>query len=1265
MPTDPFSTGYKGTKGRRRSRNNRALHQGRLPQPDVPTGDRNRAATERARAGRTPTTAAQIPTSVRREHEGRVYQPGVPGKRAFGHPLTAPLTPLGDLTKGLGLGLEDSISPELAARQAYETGDPLTAKQRSYIGGVYGKKALHAIEHLRAQGRDETLKEPEDLTTAILAATGVGDIAALIGKGGAEGIARVAAGTAAKDATAAAEKEAATSAVRDAFTKVAAKKTAAKETVVQAAKDAEPEVIQRTREKAQRIAENLAERTPASVKTAGKLGAKAAAYPVRHPITSPIALQVPTAFIHGDPKALEAGFSGQGAYANITNALAGAASHVSPVLGEAVSLPASVLPSAYLAGKAGVSAASGNTKELDELLKQWEETGVLPKLLQGDLSGAASNLGSHPLYGALELSGAGNALGRGAGAVSRALPGEFGELSRPDLPVRGTNVNVNREYSRDAIRQAAQRAYDRTDRGKEVRPDTLRGRHYLKERANRFTSNEEAIRREHARKDLLELKKSLPKKHLRIDRGSADVVNLAVERIIRSPETYHRDMGDYKTLLEEAQKARTEDGKPALNKREMAANKDLIKQIDAAIKKGDPGSIVDSADRFIEMQRPILDELVDLKLLSPEQAAKASATSFARVHLGAGHDKELGLVDKKGKPLSLDQIQAEMRDRGIDPPGFLSHRAPANSDFYQPSFGGASLEKGGRTGKAVVSGSQLGGIESLVRQLRRSRGLVDRAKAWHKAVNKFGVEVKGVETMSDARRIMEDPERLGIDPAIEPVAVPRYPFTAKKNEIEGALEHQNPAIAGEGFSAALGDSLKEAADGTLPDDAKVVFMPGKVVEQLRKDAEPSDTGLKAGQALTTTFKRAVLPFSPSFFVGNFFDNYMRAALAGNLDPVHIAVGVKAAKNLNDEERAQLLAGAHFSSVDRLAPHRSVEQIVKGQDALSKSARAFAEWSHKQGAAQAAVKFGPQLVSRVSHLLLTGNAAVTEVLPQYGTLGKLVLKDIRKTQGSWVKAITTLDEGVREFAKGVESPEKMIQAQKALEEVYGRYSQMSPTARKVWSTITPFWTWTFSAYKFVYLTMPAHRSVMTGLLAAAANATRAEREQLGLARGEAPNQVPNYYNGIPLPDGGVFPLARFNSFDFASDPLEALSSLSVPQLKSVAEAIAGRTWKGEEIQGSGNRVKAALGAAAGSFIPLINDLTEEGEEGSRHLAPHLALPHPVSAEKVEKSRQPWETISVPVGGEGSSDSTMSEAFDEAMGTGGESAMSEAFSEMFGE
>ena len=1006
------------------------------------------------------------------------------------------------------------------------------------------------------------------------------------------------------------------------------------------AKAALQDVLKGAAEKAKPAVEAV----PKPVRTAAKVAARGASYPVRHPITSPLALEAPGALIHKDPGAFLKALEGKGVYGDLAGGLAGTASHVSPVLGEGIGLSASVLPSAYLGGKAAVSAAQGNPDELNALLKQWEATGILPALAQGDLGTAAHNFGAHPLYSLLEGSGAANAAGRLAGAGVRAIPGaDLAGLERKALPVRGTGINVEREYSRDLLRQLIQRGVDRTHWGQEIKPDSFRGGKRLKEAANRFSGNQEAVRREHARLDVEALKQILPRKGPtirakgkvlgKLDRKSADIVNLAVERILRNPSTFHEDLSHYKEMLEAAARETLPDGRPRLNQRELAANQALVKQIDAGIERANPEHVVEAAGHFIDLQKPILEELVDLKLLTPEQAQKASAIPFARVWMGAGHDPAVGVTDRGGQPLSLDQIHAEMDRMGVERPGFLSHRAPANSDFYQPMFGGAMLEKGGRTGRAVESGTQLGGIEALVRQLRRSRGLADRAKAWNKAVDRFGIEVKGVDTMAEAKRVMEDPARYGLDPAIDPKPVPRTPFLAKKGEIEGALEHQIPAVAEDMAGSALVRSLDEAGSGALPDDAHVVFMPGKVVKQLRADANPVADGWKGAQAATTLFKKAVLPFSPSFFVGNAIDNTIRTILAG-INPGHLYVGAKLHRALDEEQRAQLVAGAHYSSVEALAPHRSVEAVVTGQNKLARIARDFAERSRKHGWKQAAAKAGPKMISALSHFLLTSNALMTEVLPNYGALGKAVLKDARKTQSSWVKGITHLDEAVQSFAKGIDNPDKMIRVEKDLEEIYGRYTQMSPGARKYISTVFPFWTWMASAYKFVYIMMPLHHSVQTGLLASLANATRAEREQWGLNK-EAPEHVPTYYQGIPLPGGEVFPLSAYNSFDFASDPLTAVSNLSVPQIRNVLGAIEGRTWKGDEIKSEGDRVTAALWAAAGAFVPLVNDLTEEGEEGQRHLAPHLSLPHVVSKERIEKSRQPWETITVPVGGSSSS------------------------------
>lgn len=1143
---------------------------------------------------------------------------------------------------------------------------------------------------------------------------------------------------------------------------------------------------------ARRLAQGT-ERLPKSVRTTGRVAGRGVALPVRHPFTAPLAAQVPSAAIHGDPKEFLKALEGHGTFAKVSGDIAGAIGSVAPggefakhLIEEGVNLPAVVLPSAFLTGKAAVNAAQGNPGEINALLKQWKETGVLPALAEGNGSAALSALKNRPLYSALEALGAANAVGRGAGAAARAASHDrVGGLSRPDLPVRGTNIRIKRRYSRDLIRQLGQRAYDRTGRGSSVAPDTLRGRHYLKEAANRFEAGSEAIRKGSNQRDLEALKAILPKKRFgRLDRKSAEVVNLAVERIARHPETFHADLHHYKQMLEATAKELRPDGKPVLDKAQMAANRALVKQIDAGLKL-DHGRIkgtVDAANAFVALQKPILEEMVALKLISPDQAAKAAATGFARVHMGAGHgvpenfirdlegvhartrenfkgearaavsghreavtqaERQLSIarggyaqaerslstlranlrnlqrqenrggvavaskaqerlaanvkraeetvqnakqrvalaerdatqskatldaevqrlhqvrgeklkpiedairkakadgavmLDKHGYPLTLEQITAEMQRQGVGPAGFLSHRTPSVGDFYQPGFGGALMPKGVRTGEAVAKGLQLGGVEALVRQLHRSRGLVHRAEQWNKAIDRFGIVVPGVKTFKDAQRVLRDPARYGLDPAIEPIPVPRYPFMAKQNEILGALEHQDPSIAGDLASGVLFDALDAAQKGSLSPDTRVAFFPGKVVEQLKAGVQPAGPGLRGAQAATTLFTRTVLPFSPGWYIGNGLDNAIRTALAG-INPAHFLIGSKVRKELTPAQVDELLAGAHYSSVSALNPHRSVDSLVRGYDPLSKGIRSAADWGQRHGWQQAVVKFGPKMLGAASNYLIAVNKYITEDLPQHGALGKLALAEFRATQGSWTKALTHQHELAAEFAKGVRNPDKLIQFQKDLEEIYGNYTRMSPAARKVLRNVSPFWTWFRAAYRFAFLTMPAHRSISTGFLTAMAQATEPQREAYGLDKmGERP--LSSFMQGaIPLPGGGVFPAASYSSFGYAANPVEAVNKLAFPQYRPIFEALSGRDWKGEELPGGeGGKVLGAFWALATAFVPGAPLFAGESE-GKKVLGPHLPkLPHSYPPDYVEYKREPTKQITVPAGGGSSSSSS---------------------------
>jgi hypothetical protein len=1176
-----------------------------------------------------------------------------------------------------------------------------------------------------------------------------------------------------------------------------------------AAKKAEPDFVRTARQAATKRAEAL----PTSVKVAGKVGGKAATYPVKHPFTAPLALQAPAALIHGDPKEFLKGFEGKGLEASIAND----ASHVLPLAGEAVNLPATVLPSLYLTGRAGINAAKGNSEELDNLKKQYLATGLLPALASGNLSEAAKRFGERPIYSGLEASGLASAIGRGAGIAARSLPGDVGSVdNRPLVSIEGTPTKVDRgRLSPDLIRQYfphfGQRSRDR--RVTSIAPDTRQGKHFLKEAINRETVGNRAVEVMRNREALKALKDILPRKGptLRVrgrtvgklDRKSADVVGLAVERLFHDPGTFAKDLPAYKRMIEEAAQARDTNGNLVLGPEELKRNKENVKILERATKVG-PHRVeatVAAANAFIELQKPILAQMVKLKLITHDQALMASAVPYARIHMGATHGEPLKLyfdlerqhrevrgafkgearaalaghmeshqtaksrlayaesgwvqaerslataraklkdtlanrktekgqarvmkrleqaeairdaakqrvaaaegeirqtggalqtearrlkkvraqklspieaqlkqahahgprlLDEHGYPLPIEDIHAHMREHGTTNPGFISQREPTPGIHYQPNYGGAILEKGSRTGATALAGTHLFNIEGLAGTLKRSIGLVSRAEAWNHVITHFGTVLRGAETLGEVKKALKNPEAHGLDPRADMVIVPRYPFAAKKPEIEGALEHQDPTAAEDIGAKVVHDALAEAlagkggnldlANANLPDDTPVALIPRTQAEQLLAEAAPSPHALKVAQSVTNVFKRAVLPFSPNFYLGNGFDNAMRTVLAG-VNPAHLYFGAKAERALTAEDKAKLAQGAFFSSVDVLAPHRTTENVVTGADGVSKAIRTFAEWSRKHGTKQAVVKAAPFILREFTHYMLATNAYVTEVLPQRGVIGKAAIADWRATGHSLATAAGHVQEIADNYAKGVASdPAKLVRAQKDIEQVLGNYSRMSPAARKVISNVIPFWTWTRAAYKFVYLTMPAHHPIETAFLAATARATQLEREDSGLDKqGDRP--LPAWaQGGIPLPSGSVLNLNSVNSFPFASNPIQAFGSAPLAQIRAPFEALLGvQGWKGSTLPGGeGDHLLAAGEAVLSSVLPGWNLLTEE-DEGKRKFAPHInLLPKTYPKSEVEHLREPTQTITVPASGSSSSSSSGVSGYMQSLNGGG--------------
>lgn len=1286
----------------------------------------------------------------------------------------SPSEPVSPVQRGIRRELDFLAPLKTAIKQAYYNGvkpDYLSLRK------TFGKQgaALAETAFIKHIAGEEDLKEPEDLTNAILLATGAG------------GALRLAGGLTARAVGGAVLKEGAETVESGVL----------KRFLAGAVKKAEPAAVATVR----KGVAQAASRAPLPVKVAAKAAGKAAVYPIKHPFTSPLAIETPAALTHGGigvhPGQFLAALEGKGTFAKAAGAISGGLSHVSPLLGEATNVAANALPSVFLTGKAGVNAVEGHPAQLNKLLEEWKKTGVLPALVEGGPSKALAAFGAHPIFGALEASGAVAAAGRTAGIAARALPGKVGAMeNRPLIPIEGTPTKVDRgRYSPDLTRQYfpryGQRARDK--RVPSIAPNSLKGQHFLKEAINRETVGNRAVEVMRTRESLRALKDLLPRKgptvriggHVygKLDRATADIVGLAVERIVRDPSKFAEDLPAYKRMIEEAGRERDNlTGNLIMGPEELKRNKENVKILERGIKRASPEHVVDAANAFIELQKPLLQHMVEVGLITPERAAQASVIPHARIHMGASHGephalykdlenqiqasrrefsgearahlgppapdgkpggfvgahktakdrlasaeagyvqaerslataradlklpktekgrpkaiqrvgrakatvdaakkrvgvakaevrqtgavlqtearrlgkegkRKLGpleaqlkqakkngprLVDEHGYPLTYEQVHAHMAKSGIEPPGFLSQTPPVAGDYFQPNLGGASLGKGTRTGATALGGTHLFYIEGLARTIRKAVGFTARMEAWNHIISKYGTVLLHAKTWAEGKKAIAHPEAYGLDPRVKWRAVPRYPLHAKKAEMEGALEHQDPTTGGDIVSGVVYDALKEARaetpNASLDPQTEIAFIPDIQAKQLMADAAPSGLGLKGTQAATTVFKRAVLPFSPNFYIGNGVDNAIRTVLAG-INPAHLVFGKAAERALSPEDKAKLAQGAFFSSVDVVAPHRSVANVVTADNRLAQSLRDAAEWSQKHGAKQAALKFGPKALSDLSHYFLTTNAYVTEVLPQRGVIGKLAIAEWQATGHSLVSAVKDVQAVADNFAKGVASdPARLIAAQKGIERVLGNYSRMSPAARKVLSNVMPFWTWTRAAYTYVYLTMPIHHPVQTSFIAAASNATRLERESYGLDKqGDRP--LPNFLQG-GIPDSGdrsVWPTASINSFGFAGGPLSGVTGGIGAQVRTALQAVEGVSgWKQSVIPGSEQDHLIAAGAAVlGGIFPGFNALVEE-KNGKKAFNPHLSLPHPYDHGYLEYLREPKQTITVPATGSG--------------------------------
>jgi hypothetical protein len=915
-------------------------------------------------------------------------------------------------------------------------------------------------------------------------------------------------------------------------------------------------------------------RAPARVawRNKGRIGGTA--------IASPVLAGVPLSAVHGNLDPLKAELQGRGIVGTIAAKAGNLADTVIPgelasnFARDALELPAQAIPSLAITGTAAVDAVRGDPTKWNALVDDFVKQDFMARLFSGDLDGAAQAFSQHPLYAALEVSGASSLLGRGAGAVGRAAGVKAAGTAREPLKLYG-NTEVQRRYSPDVIRKSIQVLWERAQekglipgRGEhrdpnqatpaQIKRNLLEGPGNTGARmVDRDVAGLEALRRANREREIGQAQHSAPGGRIgrarravpgtrQQARAESEGVSLMVQRIIRSPESWDADLAHFQAMVEERLSG-------LRSRAEVAAAQDTLGLVERLknVPKEMRGRIKDAAEEYIQAHGKTVSELSDRGLIDANQAAKAAVFPYARVHMGADYKEGVGLVDREGNALSLDAIHQHMGENRIAPAGFVTHRPGARGagSFYR-SFhpDRQTLPKQQRTGEAAVRGTFDASFDALVEQRVRSRSILDAVKGFDHILNEYGLRPEGgyYKSTQAAREAAPELERKY---GIEFTPMRLGPLRATKAELEAAKTHGNPSeeplltTTGDAQDSVLSRAIEAAG---REGEGQVVLVPRFVKARLDEHFLRSTTAEKAKQSAISSFKGTVLPLSTKWAVGNVLDIGLRSIMAG-LGAGDYILGrrlIRAMDKLDPEAAAQLqarvLGGAHFGSAKGSRIHRTAEQF-RGTN-LERPAKYFGALRRTPGLKQIADGYG---IYRDAVFEL--NSRFIERPPQIAALGKEARRELQATTGRWHSALMVGDKALTDLAEGLRNTSAQVRYGRAVEDVVGRWLVNSPGARKFLSDYAPFYMWLRAATRFVAITLPTKHPVKTALLVAATEMSDAERVKVGLAQG-AEKRLPSWLQGaIPTQSGGALPFAGFTSFGVFADYPDSVANSVLPWL----------------------------------------------------------------------------------------------------------------------
>lgn len=556
--------------------------------------------------------------------------------------------------------------------------------------------------------------------------------------------------------------------------------------------------------------------------------------------------------------------------------------------------------------------------------------------------------------------------------------------------------------------------------------------------------------------------------------------------------------------------------------------------------------------------------------------------------------------DEQKVPVTNDEILAHLNGKngtGGRTPAFTSDRARQGSAFYVSSERRPLPQNAQNTLFAYTHGLTDPTHEALLNQHVRMQGIVDAHKAQNRLISSVAVmKPDGTAWPSYQAALKDAPE------GYVPIALSQ-PFHAL-DSLDKALEGTNPNdIEREAVthSLDLNARLNDTGQGRWGlVDENVLKRINEHVSQIS-----SNPAMRAFKMTNNQFRQVALGTSAKHVPGVISEGVIRDIASG--------VGLSSwitgrrligrAEELNPELGRQAhiqLTGGTVAGMTKAMMTRQVSDHFAGTN-LYAPLRAFEKLMKTPGPRQVRAAWKAWL-----RVAINGTKKYIEEQNQTAGVGKAALREFGSEHGPFFKALRLQGQMLDDAAKGLFDPKKLRKFRAEVENIYGRWTDLTPTGQNA-LMFSPFGLWWFNSVKWL-ARGPIDRPVQTGAIAGATIGTQQERMQQGLDL-FAPNAVPSYMQGgIGLGGNKILAQNYYSPFGVANDALQTGGSLIEPALLPIAFGSYGLDYLGRPLNSPGNphgdkqsntgqKLAYISNSLLGLFIPLYSKAEQISEGGA--------------------------------------------------------------------